>query len=182
MEDGVIESRITKAVVQGEARVGKTSTKCMLVAEKYDSNRSTSCIESPCVAVKCYGHSGKWEHYNEEKMEIAVISEIRSHAKKKKSIEIRPLPESNAQDTVQLETTNKSPSVGAQPITRSTTESATQKEAVRRGKLFLAKCNESIEEDTRLIDQHWLYFIDSGGQTQFQSCYQHLCHTLHSCS
>ena len=118
MEDGVIESRITKAVVQGEARVGKTSTKCMLVAEKYDSNRSTSCIESPCIAVKCYGHSGKWERYNEEKMEIAVISEIRSHAKKKKSIEIRPLPESNAQDTVQLETTNKSPSVGAQPITR----------------------------------------------------------------
>ena len=168
MEDGVIESRITKAVVQGEARVGKTSTKCMLVAEKYDSNRSTSCIESPCVAVKCYGHSGKWERYNEEKMEIAVISEIRSHAKKKKSIEIRPLPESNAQDTVQLETTNKSPSVGAQPITRSTTESATQKEAVRRGKLFLVKCNESIEEDTRLIDQRWLYFIDSGGQTQFQ--------------
>ena len=168
MEDGVIESRITKAVVQGEARVGKTSTKCMLVAEKYDSNRSTSCIESPCVAVKCYGHSGKWEHYNEEKMEIAVISEIRSHAKKKKSIEIRPLPESNAQDTVQLETTNKSPSVGAQPITRSTTNSATQKEAVRRGKLFLAKCNESIEEDTRLIDQRWLYFIDSGGQMQFQ--------------
>ena len=168
MEDGVIESRITKAVVQGEARVGKTSTKCMLVAEKYDSNRSTSCIESPCVAVKCYGHSGKWERYNEEKMEIAVISEIRSHAKKKKSIEIRPLPESNAQDTVQLETANKSPSVGAQPITRSTTESATQKEAVRRGKLFLAKCNESIEEDTRLIDQRWLYFIDSGGQMQFQ--------------
>ena len=168
MEDGVIESRITKAVVQGEARVGKTSTKCMLVAEKYDSNRSTSCIESPCVAVKCYGHSGKWERYNEEKMEIAVISEIRSHAKKKKSIEIRPLPESNAQDTVQLETTNKSPSVGAQPVTHSTTESATQKEAVRRGKLFLAKCNESIEEDTRLIDQRWLYFIDSGGQTQFQ--------------
>ena len=168
MEDGVIESRITKAVVQGEARVGKTSTKCMLVAEKYDSNRSTSCIESPCVAVKCYGHSGKWERYNEEKMEIAVISEIRSHAKKKKSIEICPPPESNAQDIAQLETTNKSPSVGAQPITRSTTESATQKEAVRRGKLFLAKCNESIEEDTRLIDQRWLYFIDSGGQMQFQ--------------
>ena len=168
MEDGVIESRITKAVVQGEARVGKTSTKCMLVAEKYDSNRSTSCIESPCVAVKCYGHSGKWERYNEEKMEIAVISEIRSHAKKKKSIEIRPLPESNAQDTVQLKTTNKQPSVGAQPVTRITTESATQKEAVRRGKLFLAKCNESIEEDTRLIDQRWLYFIDCGGQMQFQ--------------
>ena len=168
MEDGVIESRITKAVVQGEARVGKTSTKCMLVAEKYDNNRSTSCIESPCVAVKCYGHSGKWERYNEEKMEIAVISEIRSHAKKKKSIENRPLPESNAQDTAQLETTNKSPSVGAQPVTRITTESATQKEAVRRGKLFLAKCNESIEEDTRLIDQRWLYFIDSGGQMQFQ--------------
>ena len=168
MEDGVIESRITKAVVQGEARVGKTSTKCMLIAEKYVSNRSTSCIESPCVAVKCYGHSGKWERYNEEKMEIAVISEIRSHAKKKKSIEIRPLPESNAQDTAQLETTNKSPSVGAQPVTRITTESATQKEAVRRGKLFLAKCNESIEEETRLIDQRWLYFIDSGGQMQFQ--------------
>ena len=168
MEDGVIESRITKAVVQGEARVGKTSTKCMLVAEKYDSNRSTSCIESPCIAVKCYGHSGKWERYNEEKMEIAVISEIRSHAKKKKSIEIRPLPESNAQDIAQLETTTKSPSVGAQPVTRSPTESATQKEAVRRGKLFLAKCNESIEEETRLIDQRWLYFIDSGGQTQFQ--------------
>ena len=84
MEDGsFVESSVIKAVIQGEARVGKTSFKCMLSNDKYTDNRSTNCIESPCVAIKCYGHtSGKWERYDEERMEVTVISEIHYRAEK----------------------------------------------------------------------------------------------------
>ena len=83
MEDGsFVESSVIKAVIQGEARVGKTSFKCMLSNDKYTDNRSTNCIESPCVAIKCYGHTGKWEHYDEERMEVTVIAEIHSRAEK----------------------------------------------------------------------------------------------------
>ena len=183
MADGVVESRITKAVVQGEARVGKTSTKCLLVAEEYTNKTSTSCIESPCVAVKCYGHKGKWERYNDERLEITVISEIRSRAEEK-STESHPRPKINLTRFVksiiksikkhkgskqQEDAPAQLPGGGAQPVTTSgTTDSATQEEAVRTVQQFLEKCNASINEETRLHEQRWLYFIDSGGQTQFQ--------------
>ena len=183
MADGVVESRITKAVVQGEARVGKTSTKCLLVAEEYTNKTSTSCIESPCVAVKCYGHKGKWERYNDERLEITVISEIRLRAEEK-STESHPRPKINFTRFVksiiksikkhkgskqQEDAPAQLPGGGAQPVTTSSTiDSATQEEAVRTVQQFLEKCNASINEETRLHEQRWLYFIDSGGQTQFQ--------------
>uniref|UniRef100_A0A1X7TTV1 Uncharacterized protein n=1 Tax=Amphimedon queenslandica TaxID=400682 RepID=A0A1X7TTV1_AMPQE len=84
MEDGLVESFVTKAVVQGEARVGKSSVKSLLVSEPYTDNTSTNCIEPPCVAVKCYGQTGKyWERIDEEEMGIKVIAAVQLGAMKK---------------------------------------------------------------------------------------------------
>ena len=44
---GSVKTRISKAIVQGPARAGKTSVTCLILAQKYTSNKSTNCIESP---------------------------------------------------------------------------------------------------------------------------------------
>ena len=46
-----IKTRITIAVIQGSARAGKTSVKCLILSKPYTSNISTGCIESPQIAV-----------------------------------------------------------------------------------------------------------------------------------
>ena len=47
----VIESKITKAILQGPAGAGKTSLKCLLLGQKYNKEESTSLIEDPQIAV-----------------------------------------------------------------------------------------------------------------------------------
>ena len=65
MKEGYIQCSITKAVIQGEARVGKTSLKCALTDEKY-KRESTSVIE-PSVAVLCYSRDSDKGQYKANK-------------------------------------------------------------------------------------------------------------------
>ena len=84
MKGGSIECYITKAVVQGEARVGKTSLKCALTKEKY-AKASTSVIE-PSVAVRCYSRdskSGPYKLIKVKEMKAKVRNTMQSKAKKK---------------------------------------------------------------------------------------------------
>ena len=171
MEDGVVKSRITKVVVQGEARVGKSSVKCLLVTEVYTNSTSTGCIEPPSVAIKRYGYTEKWVHYNEEEMEITVISEIQLLAETKIWNVNDPIPE-GIKNIVKHEATGnipaQLPSGEAQPATHSTTDSATQEEPVHKIHSFYKRCKENKKKGAKFEGQSWLYFIDSGGQTQFQ--------------
>ena len=179
MEDGsFVESSVIKAVIQGEARVGKTSFKCMLSNDKYTDNRSTNCIESPCVAIKCYGHtSGKWEHYDEERMEVTVIAEIHSraekHAKKSRSAVPKGKVKSiTKQDHKKGSTTHSTPTKRGDALPTVTIELTTDrdhKDAVSRVRKFWEKCKADKKEGASFLDvRKWLYFIDSGGQIQFQ--------------
>ena len=179
MEDGsFVESSVIKAVIQGEARVGKTSFKCMLSNDKYTDNRSTNCIESPCVAIKCYGHtSGKWEHYDEERMEITVIAEIHSRAEKHAKESRSAVPKGKVksitkQDHKKGSTTHSTPTKRGDALPTVTIELTTDrdhKDAVSRVRKFWEKCKAEKKEGASFLDvRKWLYFIDSGGQIQFQ--------------
>ena len=84
MKEGYIMCSITKVVVQGEARVGKTSLKCALTKKNY-VKASTSVID-PSVAVRCYSHdskSGPYELISVEEMRAKVRNAIQSKAKVK---------------------------------------------------------------------------------------------------
>ena len=50
MTDGFVQSHITKAVIQGAARAGKTSLKSLILSLPY-KELSTPCIEAPDIAV-----------------------------------------------------------------------------------------------------------------------------------
>uniref|UniRef100_A0A1X7T9M1 Uncharacterized protein n=1 Tax=Amphimedon queenslandica TaxID=400682 RepID=A0A1X7T9M1_AMPQE len=195
MEDGLVESFVTKAVVQGEARVGKSSVKSLLVSEPYTDNTSTNCIEPPCVAVKCYGHTGKyWERINEEEMGIKVIaavqsgamkkSESQSHAEemdlskpselhvKKSNVKKQQKYPSKASkfrnESVPMDDYFSSSGGALAAATIELTSDSSEKDAVVRVRKFYQKCKRSQKEGTSLHGRRWLYFIDSGGQIQFQ--------------
>ena len=201
MEDGVVESFVTKTVVQGEARVGKSSVKSLLVSEPYTDDTSTNCIEPPCVAVKCYGHTGKyWERINEEEMGIKVIAAVQSGAMKKSESQSHADEMDLSQDS-ETNVNNKSntkkqqknlPKTSKfrnesvkdlQPMDHDFSSSAvtsdastlieltsdsSEKDAVVRVRKFYQKCKMNQKEGTSLDGRRWLYFIDSGGQIQFQ--------------
>ena len=209
MKDGLVESFVTKAVVQGEARVGKTSLKCLLVSKRYTDDRSTSCIESPCVAVRCFGHTGKyWEEIDEEEMGIKVIAAVQSDAVKKSESNIEEMDldhanSSNARknsskttkkviqqedgtsgkngpqndhsrnDGQSIDTVSDNSSSSAVishnvPVTIELTSDSNEKDAVVRVRKFYKKCKKNQKKGTSLNGRHWLYFIDCGGQIQFQ--------------
>ena len=78
------------AIIQGEARVGKTSIKSLILGLPY-SELSTSCIEAPCMAfgnfsISRYGrtdiYSKRWTPVTDDEMDdivIAKLQEIASH-------------------------------------------------------------------------------------------------------
>ena len=51
---GVVKAKISKVLVQGPARVGKTSVKCLVLSQPYENTDSTGVIERPHIAM---GHS-----------------------------------------------------------------------------------------------------------------------------
>ena len=210
MKDGLVESSVTKVVVQGEARVGKSSLKCLLVSKRYTDDTSTSCIESPCVAVRCYGHTGKyWEEIDEEEMGIKVIAAVQSDAVKKSESNIEEInldhtDSSNAKknsfkatekviqqedgtpykdeqpqnvslkndgqsiDTVSDDSSSAAVISHNVPVTIELTSDSNEKDAVVRVRKFYKKCKKNQKKGSSLNGRRWLFFIDSGGQIQFQ--------------
>ena len=183
MEHCFVESFVTKTVVQGEAQVDKSSVKSLLVSEPYTHETSTNCIEPPCVAVKCYGQTGNyWEQIDEEEMGIKVIAAVQSGAVQRLSLRKRSSkptkkvrqhsegkaskPKSQNEDS--QSTDDDSSSSAVTPDAPITIELSSEKDAVVRVREFYEKCKESQKEGTSLHGRRWLYFIDSGGQIQFQ--------------
>ena len=196
MEKGSVKCSITKAVVQGEARVGKTSLKCALTKEKY-AKTSTSVIE-PSVAVRCYSRdnkSGQYKLISLEEMRAKVRNAIQSQAKDKAATD-KAAKEKAATDKVAdkgaadhitaIGTSSQVPSKPSQKANKATTptyEATTlineassvlvskteeMQKAIAIVEQFREDCKKAQEEGKTLDDEHWLYFIDSGGQIQFQ--------------
>ena len=57
LKSGSVFTSITKVVVQGPARAGKTSVKCLILSQPYESNISTGCVESPQIAIGEFSES-----------------------------------------------------------------------------------------------------------------------------
>ena len=155
LKSGSVKARISKAIVQGPARAGKTSVKCLVLRQRYSCNKSTSAIESPQIAVNtgefCVAHFGKlddgvhWELVDSERMVRKFASEIRSL--------IASIAESE-------EDSDPSPELLAEDIFDDEME-------------LIDLVSKAEQLETKLtLHQEWLYFIDCGGQIQFQQLVQ----------
>ena len=218
-ESGKLTYSVTTAIVQGEARVGKTCLKSLILSLPY-KNVSTSCIEAPCIAygnfsvehyASCDGEG--WKLVTDDEMDRKIIAEIQ-----KRASEGSALTDSDTAPKNDKVITNEES--GTAPITHSATPTA---KSETRDKSHMSRDNVTVtesmpnvisQEEKELNEQEhnnqddnvdtaktseteqtaipntnkdifklcleesgiepydmhkeWLYFIDSGGQIQFQ--------------
>ena len=195
---GSVETSITKVVVQGPARSGKTSVKCLILSQPYESNISTGCVESPQIAIgefsmSQYGQLNEyhWELVNDKKMIEKFANEVRSlienqdiyneyedvdypvptqqlplgtgTAIAKKPKVFISKPESKLPSNGNM----ASPQVSLEPLVQLP---KINDDATRQLSEIVNKA--SAESIKLTLHKEWLYFIDSGGQIQFQQLLQ----------
>ena len=188
-KSGAVKTRISKAIVQGPARAGKTSVKSLILSQPYKSKVSTGCCESPDIAVgefsvSRYGQQEDeyhWELVDSEAMIEKFSSEIRdlmSQRKKENNIEsshnskeIKELPVDD-----QTSYTADTPDDDLEPLS-SSKQSHPAKESVAAARVgemeLIHMVNKAQGKHGKLtFHKEWLYFIDCGGQIQFQQLIQ----------
>ena len=185
-KSGAVKTRISKAIVQGPARAGKTSVKSLILSQPYKSKVSTGCCESPDIAVSCYCREGDevqihWEFVDNEAMVEKFASEIRdlmSQPKKENTVEsshnskeIKELPVDD-----QTSYTADAPDDDLKPLSSSKL-SHPAKESVATARVgemeLIHMVNKAQGKHGKLtFHKEWLYFIDCGGQIQFQQLVQ----------
>ena len=197
---GSVETSITKVVIQGPARSGKTSVKCLILSQPYESNISTGCVESPQIAIgefsmSQYGQLNEyhWELVDDEKMIDKFANEVRSLIE---SQDVNKMCEGKDADySVQ---TQKSPLGTATAITKKSKVIISKPKSKYPTSSNTASAQMSLEPPVQgpnvndsatrelseivnkasakgiklTLHKEWLYFIDSGGQIQFQQLLQ----------
>ena len=161
------------AIIQGEAQVGKTCIKSLILKLPY-SEVSTSCIEAPCMAfgsfsINDYGKtdSNCWTHVTESEMDAIVIAEIQKIASSSKDIKrhsvTKMVQDSDNDDSRSIPVNNPPVKDTGEPV------NVEQKHAKELNKGNIYKYLKEISHSNRIdFDRDWLYFFDSGGQIQFQ--------------
>ena len=201
LKDGSIESYISKVAIQGPTGVGKTSIKCLILCKNYENFISTSCVDSLQIAVRNFNVSrfgctyGKyWELIDDDQLESEVASKIKSFAVTlSNEAQVKPMiseinqklmqqPSSPTDNTANvasfephntMQTKMETGSCKGQnephivPSAQSKIEIAEVKKMVN---YFFALVNKSHGE--LKLHQKWLYFLDCGGQIQFQKLMQ----------
>ena len=214
--------RVSTAIVQGEARVGKTSLKSLILSLKY-KKESTSCIEAPRIAYGDFsidryaGTDGKgWKLVTDDKMDDKIIAELQDRmgavARNEEILKMtpatvnKPITKTEAQYPQEMPQDISSPTLSQKEITAS---SHAESESIQSDQPLSATADcdthqpehiktetennetenmETENMETDLVqkfnalefctrkskepgfyhDREWLYFIDSGGQIQFQ--------------
>ena len=80
LKEDKIEYKITTVIIQGEAGVGKTSLKSLILHLPYDEV-STSCIEAPRIAYYGSTDSQVWNLVTDDEMNDNIIAELQQCAK-----------------------------------------------------------------------------------------------------
>ena len=233
-KSGKVKAKVSKVLVQGPARVGKTSVKCLILSKLYNSIVSTGIAERPQVAVgdfsmEQFGQSRekRWELVTDNNLIEIFANDIKSLIEsddaKKKELEYSKKTQDFShlnnrrektdhhididfnnsvyykEDNIDQEedsenekeaqhksvetpvpntmssTTNMSPDPKQDPGLQSTEESANNATAHRDSaakQLSEILSVASTRTDKLTLYKDWLYFIDSGGQIQFQQILQ----------
>lgn len=206
---------VSTAFIQGEARVGKTCLKSLILSLPYDEV-STSCIEAPCIAfgnfsVDHYGHiDGKgWKLVTDDEMDEKIIAELQEYVARGNipasedddvhqhttimEVQENPMVVSSVNDSpMEIELQKVSPEtltsitdttdMDNSQVTDLQQEHETQQDqisltsalelgmpaSVHQEDDILEYCKRECHIDKFGYHRKWLYFIDSGGQIQFQ--------------
>ena len=159
-----MNSKITKAILQGPAGAGKTSLKCLLLGQKYNKEHSTGLMEDPQIAVGRFASdaSGKWTKVTYVELTEKAIAELQSKAQ---SLPTHDTSSSTSSGTIPVSNTSNNEQHSVESVVSDDDEDV---------KLVQELLNRASHENTGItvnalsLNQQWLYFTDSGGQIQFQ--------------
>ena len=215
LEEGTLTYSVSTAFIQGEARVGKTCLKSLILSLPYDEV-STSCIEAPCIAfgnfsVDHYGHTdGKgWKLVTDGEMDDKIIAELQEYVALGNipasedddvhqhttimEVQENPMVVSSVNDPpMEIELQKVSPDtltiitdttdMDDSQITDLKQEHETQQDQISLASALELGMPASVHQEDDILEyckrechidkfgyhRKWLYFIDSGGQIQFQ--------------
>jgi hypothetical protein len=130
---------------------------------------STKCIEDPCIAVEIFAHSGflndkVWVNIDHKCMTDKVTTELRFLAQKisSKLINNDDEPSPSLVDDLDIV-----PALSNQQLTK------IEENALKAIRNLLEQASKGDNESEGLSDHlQWVYFIDSGGQIQYQKLLQ----------
>ena len=173
MEHGVVKVRLMKCSCQGPSRVGKTHVKHLLLGIKLQprkSTESTGCADNPVQAVSVNkirgGSHKKWEIVDEKKLLQMLAEEIKLRGEEKlsrpRSVVAPPQEVHRALKT----SANISRIEDSQHLVSSAEESPTSLAIKELGELL--QHIPDAKGSPEISGHQWMYFIDSGGQPQFQ--------------
>ena len=172
-----VTCHLTKAVVQGEARVGKTAFKSLLLDEKYE--KSSTGIAEQRVGFYCYRRDivKRYKLLNPPELEEIVKNALKKDAVQK-SIDSRV--ESQVSEDIDGKTTppdvgNETPDEdddefveGNETIDGNETPGNGNESSQSKVEKVLEGVQQCSGKDNHLEDAQWLYLIDTGGQIAFQ--------------
>ena len=183
LKEGKVELRITKCLCQGPPRVGKTHLKSLLLKIPIDTCTGMEVIPStPCaeqavcarvVNTEKIGFTGTdWEIIDDKKMLQYIAGKLKNKTgadrDQNQSVEQSP---TESYDDVQ------EPEQSELKEHRSSSITDEDELAILKDKdlKILIKELKSLMDDPELVEinaQNWIFFIDSGGQPQFQDILQ----------
>ena len=219
---GLIEARISKVLIQGPARVGKTSLKCLILSQVYDKPHSTGIAERPQIAFQQFGRNEemKWELVSndnivqmfaneiedimnndkneklkahkdiEGRRDKQVVSHNENHEDQNHGLEdtlgqkMEPISSDFNKDDNSRKTQEKNPQHAKVNLHVSATTrtvsiplmpelSVTNTHLKDPRKQLAEALNKASGRTEKLkMCKEWLYFIDAGGQIQFQQILQ----------
>ena len=171
----IVRCHLTKAVVQGEARVGKTCFKSLLLDEKY--LKASTGIAEPRVGIYCYRRdTGK----RYKLLDVTELEEIVKNALKKDAIE--KLTNSPVENEVSEGIDEKKLTRGNETADETDDGFVDEYEATDGpgdGNVKESSLSKEVEKvldgvrqcsgkENRLEGAQWLYLVDTGGQIAFQ--------------
>ncbi len=195
--------KITNALIQGEAGVGKTCIKRILCDQGRPSSRDSTPLADISVHVrdvtdvkvhvrdvtdvKVHSHNNKWKEVNDKKLQEivgAMISSIVNKIQAKDSI-----------DTIIEDPADKQPVDDAHEtsdalLPPAKLESLDKQLTVNDTSLLMAELaslidslrdkvvNSSSQDAREILGSNWIYFIDSGGQPHFHNLLPHFVHGI----
>ena len=190
MKYGSIEYHVRTSIVQGEARVGKTCVKSLLLSQPYES-LSTNCIETPVIgtfSVERYSANSStsttnnegrecWTAIEEKEMTEKIMAELQMAAKRdlRESLPMKEYISTDkflASDDKGVGLKKIDMSEASQKATTPTTSTEKERgssDSSNSAMQFYEPVYDEKQEVKRLGEHRdWLYLIDSGGQIQFQ--------------
>ena len=198
LRDGAVTVKITNALIQGEAGVGKTCTKRILCDQGRPSSRDSTPLADISVHVrdvtdvKIHSQNNKWTEVNEEKLQdivgtmISIVCKNRSlktsidqQWQHRKKVHFIPADDLAGKQLPQPLPERTVPNLSLNDDEPETLPRAEFESLIDNLRDKVADSHHPGSQDAReILGSNWIYLIDSGGQPHFHNLLPHFVHGI----